>query len=102
MKNLRPSLFRRGVTTIELLVTLLIISVIMIGVYNLLEASWNAYTTVVWQNTVNREAHRALDDICNTVRSSGYDHDMQASNAKRRYASNSNILGSSGSSAIQS
>ena len=76
MKNLCSYAFRRGVTMIELLVTLLIISVIMTGVYNLLEASWNAYTTVVWQNTVNREAHRALDDICDTVRSSGNDLDM--------------------------
>jgi hypothetical protein len=66
----------RGISTVELLIAVMTLSVVMIGVASLLNASWQSYRNLVWQNKANMEARRALDDICDTIRTGGNDNDM--------------------------
>lgn len=66
----------RGVTTLELLVALLVVSIVMTGVYVLVGASYQSYQDLVWQNKVNQEARQALDEVCDTIRFSGLDSDL--------------------------
>lgn len=67
---------RRGVSLIELMASLLVISVLLIASFNLINASWHSYQNLVWQNKVNKEARQALDDICDWLRAGGNDADM--------------------------
>ena len=67
--SLRAS--RRGLTMSELLVAMFIMLIIMVGIAGLLESSWQSFSDLKWQNRVDSEARRALDAICDSVRSSG-------------------------------
>ena len=70
LKNFRRAQ-RRGLSLIELLVSLAILLVIMVGVAGLLESSWQSFSDLKWQNRVDSEARRALDAISDSARVSG-------------------------------
>jgi hypothetical protein len=67
---------RRGLTTVEMLVALIVAVVALIGVSAFMNASWRAYQNLIWQNKVNQEARQALDAICDMVRMAGNDRDV--------------------------
>ena len=74
---------RRGLSLIELLVSLAILMVIMIGVAGLLESSWQSFSDLKWQNRVDSEARRALDAVSDSVRVSGDGIDFYEDFARR-------------------
>jgi hypothetical protein len=67
---------RPGLTTPELLVTALILSILMLAAFSLFKTSWQSYDNLVWQTKVNMEARQTLDDICDMLRTSGNNVDM--------------------------
>ena len=82
---------RRGLSLIELLVSLTILLVIMVGVAGLLESSWQSFSDLKWQNRVDSEARRALDAVSDSVRMSGQPVDFYNYFTKRSgdpYAAN--------------
>ena len=75
---------RRGITTVELLIALIIVSIVMYGVYGLIGSSWRSYQSLLWQNKANQEARQTLDDICDLIRFAGYDQDMIRTTAQQQ------------------
>ena len=75
----------------ELLVSLFILIVIMVGVAGLLESSWQSFSDLKWQNRVDSEARRALDAISDSVRLSGAGIDSYSNFNNRLGGSNFNI-----------
>ena len=71
---------------IELLISLAILLVIMVGVAGLLESSWQSFSDLKWQNRVDSEARRALDSISDAARVSGYQVDFYNSFSRRKTA----------------
>jgi hypothetical protein len=65
-------------TSVEVSLVLLLLSILLIAIYHLLEASWQAYQNLWWQNRVNATARLALDDLCDTIRMGGYAEDLLA------------------------
>lgn len=62
---------RRGIILIELIVTLLTVSVVVGAVAILFDITWVSYSNTLYQNTANMEARRALDEICEDIRYAG-------------------------------
>jgi Tfp pilus assembly protein PilW len=67
---------RSGYTLIELLIAATITVAFLATGAALLKAGSNAYDDLVWQPRVDQEAQQALDDICDTLRLSGDEHDL--------------------------
>ena len=57
-----------GVTLVELLVVLLIVSLVVAGAAQLLGASWDSQQTVTGQNEVQRRAQQATDTVVDSLR----------------------------------
>jgi hypothetical protein len=72
----RPA--RRGMTPVEVILVVLLLSILLIAICHLLEASWQSYENLWWQNRVNATARQALDDLCDTLRMGGYAEDLLA------------------------
>ncbi len=67
---------RHGLTLIELLVGLILLSILAAALMGLFRTSWLSYQNLVWQSKVNMEARRALDDLCDTLRMAGANVDL--------------------------
>jgi prepilin-type N-terminal cleavage/methylation domain-containing protein len=69
-QSVTPHAGRRqaGVTLVELLVVLLIVSLVAAGAAQLLAASWNSQETVTGQNEVQRRAQQATDTVVDSLR----------------------------------
>jgi hypothetical protein len=65
-------------TPVEVILVVLLLSILLIAIYHLVEASWQAYQNLWWQNRVNATARLALDDLCDTIRMGGYAEDLLA------------------------
>ncbi len=67
---LSPAPHRRqaGVTLVEILVALLIVSLVAVGAAQLLGASWDSQQTVTGQNEVQRRAQEATDEVVDKLR----------------------------------
>ncbi len=63
----------------ELLVTLFILLIIMVGVARMMESSWQSFSDLKWQNRVDSEARRALDTLCDAVRTGSTEADLYTS-----------------------
>lgn len=61
-------LFRRGMTFSEVIVTIAIFSIIMIGVNQLFIKSWQNYNLVIHTNEASVAANRGVSDIVNVLR----------------------------------
>src|SRR5262249_45950210 len=73
-----PSVTRRGMTLMEILITLLVMSVLLIPASLLVSSAWQSYQDLWWQNAGNLEARRGLDAACDYIRMSGSQLDAMA------------------------
>lgn len=67
---------RCGLILVELLVTVVIVSIALGAAAILMDISWISYRDALYQNSVNYEARRALDQICDDVRMGGAQRDL--------------------------
>lgn len=64
--------FRKGLTMIEVLVSVMIFLVVLLAIYQLFETSHATYASGTRKQDVQQQARLAMDDIVRTLRMAGY------------------------------